>query len=196
MEPPYPERMPSRGPYAKTAATRAQILDSALTLIAGGGPSHATVQQIADAVGLTKAGVLHHFGSREALLIAVLERRDEVDTGDWPHTDDLLDSFVQVVRHNAAVPGLVALYSAMAGAPLDDELRRAFFARRYTQLVGRFAAALTVEQRAGRMVREPDAGTMARLLIATSDGLQTQWLLDSTVDMAHDLGALLDLLRT
>ena len=59
-----------RGPYAKTEQFRLDVLDAALGLVAAHGFDAATLQLIADEVGRSKAGLLHHFGSRDALLLA------------------------------------------------------------------------------------------------------------------------------
>jgi AcrR family transcriptional regulator len=48
------------------------ILDRAAALFAQRGFEHTSVQAIADAVGLSKAGLLHHYPSKEALREAVL----------------------------------------------------------------------------------------------------------------------------
>ncbi|QUX31868.1 TetR family transcriptional regulator [Nocardiopsis akebiae] len=60
-------------------AKRGEILDAALTVIGRDGYSRATVREIADAVGLSQNGLLHHFGSKERLFVEVLRHRDELD---------------------------------------------------------------------------------------------------------------------
>ena len=49
-----------------------QILDRAAVLFARQGFAKTSVQDVADAVGLSKAGLLHHFPSKDALHSAVL----------------------------------------------------------------------------------------------------------------------------
>ena len=49
------------------------ILDVAAGIFATHGFAHTSVQQIADAVGYSKPGLLHRFGSKEALHRAVLD---------------------------------------------------------------------------------------------------------------------------
>ncbi|WP_435110815.1 TetR family transcriptional regulator [Nocardiopsis synnemataformans] len=71
--------MARRGSYAKGVAKRGEILDAALTVIGRDGYSRATVREIADAVGLSQNGLLHHFGSKERLFVEVLRHRDELD---------------------------------------------------------------------------------------------------------------------
>lgn len=53
------------------------ILDVAAGIFATHGFAHTSVQQIADAVGYSKPGLLHRFGSKEALHRAVLAEVEE-----------------------------------------------------------------------------------------------------------------------
>jgi len=50
------------------------ILDRAAALFARRGFAKTSVQDVADAVGLSKAGLLHHFPSKNALWVAVLSQ--------------------------------------------------------------------------------------------------------------------------
>jgi AcrR family transcriptional regulator len=52
------------------------ILDRAAALFARRGFAKTSVQDVADAVGLSKAGLLHHFPSKDALYGAVLANAD------------------------------------------------------------------------------------------------------------------------
>ena len=53
-----------------------QILDRAAALFAQHGFAHTSVQAVADAVGLSKAGLLHHFPTKDALHDAVLAQSE------------------------------------------------------------------------------------------------------------------------
>lgn len=59
---------------------RQRILDSAMTLAAQEGVTSVTIQAVANLVGITKGGVLHHFPSKkkllDAMVISLLERLD------------------------------------------------------------------------------------------------------------------------
>jgi AcrR family transcriptional regulator len=63
--------------YPMTRAFRQQaedrILDRAAELFAQHGFAHTSLKTVADAVGLSKAGLLHHFPSKEALFEATKE---------------------------------------------------------------------------------------------------------------------------
>lgn len=181
------------GRYAKGEERRAAILDAALDLIGRNGFRNSTLADIADAVGLTKAGVLHYFGSKDELYAEVLRLRDERGT---PHEGLSLDGFVAVMRDNAEVGGLVHLFTAMAAAAVEpDHDAHDFFAERYERIREQLAAAVRAEAAAGRLPDDLDADRFARVLIALADGLQVQWLLDPTIDMAGDVAAVVDLVR-
>ncbi|MGY1717536.1 MULTISPECIES: TetR/AcrR family transcriptional regulator [unclassified Blastococcus] len=95
------------------------ILDHAAALFARRGFAKTSVQDVADAVGLSKAGLLHHFPSKEALHAAVLAQAGAlgqrvldqvVDLPPGPARDRLaLDVLVDIAL---AHPGLVALLLA------------------------------------------------------------------------------------
>jgi AcrR family transcriptional regulator len=59
-------------PRQSTAEIDAEIIDRAATLFARHGFERTSLQQVADAVGYTKAGLLHHFSSKQAILDAVM----------------------------------------------------------------------------------------------------------------------------
>jgi AcrR family transcriptional regulator len=107
------------------------IVDRAAALFARRGFAKTSVQEIADAVGLSKAGLLHHFPSKDALWEAVVAQADvlgqqvldlarELPAG--PERDRrALDVLVDIAL---AHPGLVALLLAplTVGDPGAPEL--------------------------------------------------------------------------
>jgi AcrR family transcriptional regulator len=62
-----------RIPATKGEQTRAAILDAALRIVSKSGLDGLTIGTLADAIGMSKSGLFAHFGSREELLLAVLE---------------------------------------------------------------------------------------------------------------------------
>ena len=71
-----PKRVRRTGPYKAADARRQAILDTAIEHFAQWGYFNSSIPKIAADVGMTKAGLIHHFGSKEALLSAVLEVRE------------------------------------------------------------------------------------------------------------------------
>lgn len=184
--------------YAKGRAKRTEILHAALELIAREGYRRSTLQEIATRVGLTKAGVLHYFDSKEELFAEVLRLRDELsvppaDSGERYEADPL-DRLVEVVGHNSRVPGLVQLYSSLSAEAVDPTHgAHRFFADRYRRLRDVLAHAIERARGEDRIRADVDAERLATMLVAVADGLQTQWLIDDRVDMADHVAYLLEL---
>jgi len=191
----YDRGMAGRGAYAKGIAKREEILAVALEVIARNGYRGASVREIAEAVGLSQAGLLHYFGSKDELFTAVLVKRDEVDTS--VASGDILDDLVRIVAHNAEVPGLVHLFAHLSIEAADPEHpAHGFFVERYAHLRETLAARIRAGQADGSLRAELDPERAAAVVVAAADGLQTQFLLDPSVDMAAELTAMIEDLRT
>jgi AcrR family transcriptional regulator len=65
--------MSPRKSVAEAAATRDRIIESALALASAEGLEGLTIGRLAAALEMSKAGVIGHFGSKEALQLAVLD---------------------------------------------------------------------------------------------------------------------------
>jgi AcrR family transcriptional regulator len=63
-----------RGRYRKGDASRERILDAATELFAARGYAGAGVDRLAERSGIAKTAIYYHFGNKEGLLAAVLER--------------------------------------------------------------------------------------------------------------------------
>lgn len=61
---------------------RDRILDAYTDLVVTSGPETVTLDAVATAAGVSKGGLLYHFGSREALLDGLLERARELNDAD------------------------------------------------------------------------------------------------------------------
>lgn len=190
----YDGGMTRRGSYAKGIAKREEILTVALDVIARHGYRGASVREIADAVGLSQAGLLHYFDSRDELLTAVLTKRDEVDAP--APAEEPFEALLRIVAHNAEVPGLVQLYAQLSIEATDPaHPAHEYFVARYERLRSMFADGIRRAQAAGAMRADADPETTATAIVAAADGLQAQFLLDPSIDMAAGLRALIDGLR-
>jgi AcrR family transcriptional regulator len=188
--------VPRPARYAKGLAKREEILDAALEVIARNGYRRTSVRELAAAVGLSQAGLLHYFASKEELFAEILLRRDAVDLASGDDVaEPALEALVRIVRHNAEVPGLVQLYAQYSvEAAHPDHPEHSAFADRYARIRQFLLDDLTARQAAGELPAQLDARVVANLLIAVSDGLQTQWLLDPELDMADHLAYLVGML--
>ncbi len=180
---------PLRG-YAKGRAKRLEILDHAVALFGEAGYQGASLRDIAARCGISHPGLLHHFPTKQALLLAVLEHRDELDDR-WMAIEgmsglDVLRRFVDLVELNAERRGIVELYAVLSGeATSPEHPAHDYFVARYERSAATGEAAYADVQREGALrpgIRPDDAG---RVLIALMDGLQVQWLLGGCrIDMA------------
>jgi AcrR family transcriptional regulator len=172
--------MSARGPYAKGIAKREEILEAALQLFAQKSYDRVSVREIARETGLSQAGLLHHFSTKEELFLEVLRRRDDRDGDPVEHRHvHSVDHLISAVDHNAQEPGLVRLFVSMsAESTEEDSPARDFFVTRYAWLRDEVAADVRRRQKLGDLAADLDADDIASLLIAVADGLQLQWLLE------------------
>jgi AcrR family transcriptional regulator len=191
------------GVSAKGAARRDEILDIAMRMLSERGYQHTSLRAIARTLGVEPAHILYYFGSREELLLAVVqqwlagERPDgEKHGGSWPPPEERLDDFVATVNSNASIPGIVKTYLALSAEAADPgHVAHDFFLRRFAEVRARLAEAVVAEQRSGRARPEIDPDQAARGLIAVADGIQLQWLIDPSTDVTGELAAVVASLR-
>lgn len=183
-----------RGAYAKTEQKRRTILDAALEVFAQSGYRSGSLREVAERVGMSEAGLLHHFPNKSALLAAVLERRDDRSLSFVPLDDDAdpavtLRGLVALARYNASVPGVVELYCTLsAEATSPDHPAHDYFQRRYAWTLENLGRRFEALAEQGRLLPGVTPGSAARSTVALMDGLQVQWLLDrSSVDMADEI---------
>ncbi|KIS27874.1 hypothetical protein TV39_09130 [Arthrobacter sp. SPG23] len=197
-----PRRGRPRGSYAKTEGRRQEILAAAFEVFSTSGYRAGSIQDIADKIGLTKTGLLHHFPSKEALLEAVLTLRDEDSwAGAGIVTDngtDTLNGIIRLVHNNATVPGLVALHCVLSAESTDPtHPAHEYFQRRYDWVRNVGSQAFSDLDRRGSLRPGVVPAVASRQLVALMDGLQLQWLLDNnSVDMAAELKAFLRAITT
>lgn len=180
------EQTPEHPRLTKGERTRQRIIDAAFELFSRSGYRAVSLRDIAAHAGLTHAGVLHHFPSKEATLIDVLTRRDQVDAplvlDPGLDSAELIENLVGIIERNSRIPGLVSLYAKLSAEATDpDHPANFYFTRRYEVLRERLASEFTVLL-ADRPGVSPE--TAAVQLLALLDGLQVQWLLaPESVDM-------------
>ncbi|WP_309710489.1 helix-turn-helix domain-containing protein [Pseudolysinimonas sp.] len=176
------------GSYAKGVARRQEILDRAIEVFADKGADGTSLRAIAEKIGVSHAALLHYFGSREELLVEVL-REGERRRLDPAEKTEVVGIMVRAAERNVTIPGFVALYTTLLAGSLeaDKKYSRDFFSARFAQLRAKLVVWIRAGQEAGTMRGDVDAVAMAALVIAASDGLQTQWLLDPDVDIAKSL---------
>ena len=173
-------------------ARRSRILHAALLEFAENGYRGSALAAIAARAELTQTGLLHHFPSKQHLLIAVLELRDTLDAarfGLLENSDqsgtERLRALVSLVEHNARVPGLVQLFTVISAESVTPgHPAQSWTVDRYRRLRADLADGLRRAAASGEFRSDLDAEALAERVFAMMDGLQLQWLLDpARVDM-------------
>nr|AGU09820.1 Bacterial regulatory protein, tetR family [uncultured organism] len=182
----------ARGSYAKTAARRREILEAGIEVFSSNGFRSGSIREIAERVGMSQAGLLHHFSNKNELLAGVLELRD-LESRRLSNLDDSdglerIRGLVNVVGYNSSVPGLVELHCVLsAEATAPDHPAHSYFVNRYKYVVGFATESFQSALAAGQLIDGVDPGSAARSLIALMDGMQVQWLLDrDSIDMVEE----------
>lgn len=172
-----------------------QIIEVSTRIIGQYGHYGFSIQQVADACGLTKAGLLHHVKSKDRLLMLVLQARDEADmtligaleestpapdgAGSEEALRRALDLIHRLVAHNASQPQIVRLYSVLRNESLATDHPT------YEYFVARDRMALDEFERIfAPFVDSP--GSFARRVLALMGGLEEQWLRDPSMDLVEE----------
>jgi AcrR family transcriptional regulator len=168
----------------ETVQRREDILRAALTTFGSKGYKNGSLADIAEQVDMTHAGVLHHFGSKDQLLLEVLSYRDKTDVAalEGQHIPDGLELFRHLIKTafaNMDREGIVQAYAVLSAESVTDgHPARAFFETRYEVLRGEVRHAFQVV--CAEYGVEPDSQTIedaSAAVLAVMDGLQVQWLL-------------------
>lgn len=169
----------------KGEARRQQILDHAIAMFAERGVDGASLRSLADAIGVSHTALRHYFESRDELLVEVYREHEAhlgPASGDEPAPDDhdVVHIMASSAERNRSIPGLVQLYTTLATDALQEQhpSTREFITERFARVRRQLAADIEDGQRAGRIAADIDPMDAASLVIAASDGLQVQWLLD------------------
>ena len=178
-----------RRPYATLLAKgedrKQRILDVAQRLLARNGWRNTTLSQIAKEAGVTSAGLLHHFESKEQLLHAVLDARDTDDAEHaYQHTGDLAEAIASAAERFYRSPELVGTFAVLMAeniapdAPLHDRL-----VDRYRAAVEIIAQRIRIGQSEGRYRQDVNPVIKAVEILAFVNGMETSWLLDPTIPL-------------
>jgi AcrR family transcriptional regulator len=184
-----PDSTDSR-PYATMLAKgedrRQRILAAAQRLLARNGSRGTTLGQIAQEAGVSPAGLLHHFESKEQLLHAVLDARDADDEANADRSGNVIEELEKVTERFRRAPGLIGLFTVLLSENLDPgaPLHGRFLAR-YQAAVETVAEGIQRGQRAGTYRADVDPAVKAAEIVAFLYGMETSWLLDPSVPLTE-----------
>ena len=186
-----------RGAYAKTPQKRQQILDASMAVFGRSGNRGASLREIAEQVGMSQAGVLHHFGSKQRLLLAVLERFDQEEQPESPPgtVAEGIDYVRSELAHGLDRPGLFQLKVTLSAEATDPaHPAHDHFVAHYRRVSEQFCDAIEAAVTSGQVRRDVDVRAMAHLIMAALDGLQLQKLLNDDVDVLATVNLMFDAL--
>lgn len=177
--------MPSQRSGGETEARsrRDQILDETQRIVGERGYHGFGIQELAERCGLTKPGLLHHFGTKEHMLLELLRRRDAEDQAELSHlylpaydaTNDPLEQremlrqgMIGVMQKALERPELIRLDVVLRAEAVNPEHpAHDYFVAREREKRKRIAS---------RATWCADANAMARQILALMTGLEEQWL--------------------
>lgn len=172
------------------------MLEAARRLFARQGVKGSSLAAIAQEAGITDAGLLYHFPTKNDLLLAVVAEGDR-------EQDEALEKVrvvqgLPLLRRMAefgadleADPILTALDVTLSAENLaGGSVINAYFVGRYDRFRAMLAQAFDEARRAGDLVGDFDPAVEAANMTAVLDGLRLQWLLsDGAVSMAGGMRA-------
>jgi AcrR family transcriptional regulator len=173
--------------FAKGEDRRQRIMAVAERLLARNGWRSTSLAQIAKEAGVTPAGLLHHFESKEQLLNAVLDARDADDDAhaDY-HSGDLITELSRVPERFERAPELIGTFTVLLveniapDAPLHDRMHK-----RYRDAVDIITDIIKRGQSDGSFRPDFDAVSKAVEILAFINGMETLWLLDPSIPLTE-----------
>lgn len=164
---------------AERAPTRERLIEAALALFGEHGYHATSVDEILDAADAHTGSFYHHFGSKEGLLIAALERRRDRLEADvirpaWEAVDDPVERiFALLDRYRASLVETDFAYASLVGG-LAAELRRPSPVVRHklaqNLTVWRRAVERCLDEAGDRLPADADPAELAGLVLMTLEG--------------------------
>lgn len=177
---------------------REQILDAAVELFAASGSRGTSIAAVARRVGITDAGVLYHFKTKQDLLLAALAHYDDAVERHVAATRARGIELLRLVREWGAgmerTPGISSLLITLSAEHLSgDSPARRYIQSRYHRQLDSYTAAFATAAAAGDLRADLDPVHEASALIAHLDGIRLQWfLLDRSFSMAGSVRTYVD----
>ncbi|MBN9635375.1 MAG: TetR/AcrR family transcriptional regulator [Actinobacteria bacterium] len=186
--------MATEGRYAKGEAKRAEILAAGLAVLERDGEAGTSMRVVAKEAGISLAGLMHYFPTRDALLTGI-QRDGDAKFEEWYRNSDVdIDPgelLAQAMAAKVAKPGLATLYLSLVAAAAVDPSHpaAAYLKERYERIRSLIADYVAQRQAAGGIPAHVDPDFAASALISATDGIQFQWMSDPSIDMANHVRA-------
>lgn len=163
---------PQKTARHKRGSGRERVLDAYAQVLRQDGAGAATLDEVARRAEISKGGLLHHFGSKEALMEGLLKRMEDANelevTQIFGNTDhaiaDYLRSCLQAEDEYSDSFMAILKLAGTGNEHLDESLRRSF---------------ATWQTAIDNVVDDP---ILARIIQLVGDGLYVNALIGSTSD--------------
>jgi AcrR family transcriptional regulator len=178
------DQRPYAALLAKGADRKLRIVAAAQRLLTRNGWRNTSLGQIARDAGISTAGLLHHFESKEQLLHAVLDARDMYDDVNADVLGDVPEQVGRAAERFRRAPDLVGTFVILLIENLEpDAPLRERLLGRYRSAIDIVAEAIRQGQRAGRYRTDLDPRVKAVEIVAFIYGMETSWLFDPTIPL-------------
>lgn len=183
---------------ARGTERRSAIVDAAAELFARSGYQGTALSDIAERVGVSPPAILHHFGSKSGLLVAVLAEADRrhLQSGAEVFAPGGLESLRRLRRFAEGMdrsPQVSAIHLQLEAEHLHDDGPVGSYVRgRARAMRSMVAAAITAGQNAGEIRRGVDATAKAAEIVAYLDGAARSWLVDRELSILDLYDSYLD----
>ena len=197
--PPAPDSKATRRLQPRGRARREAILAAAVQLFSQRGFRGTGITGLAREVGITHVGLLHHFGTKQQLLLDVVAQRDQAQAELIAHLRDLRGlQALRAVRlmgedtvHDELHVRLFIVLIAENLQPTDP--LNAYFRKRYARVRGFVADAIRTGRDDGEIRADADPDAIAAEVMSFVAGTNLHWLLDpEAVDVLATMDAYLD----
>ncbi|MFF5365683.1 TetR/AcrR family transcriptional regulator [Streptomyces sp. NPDC013187] len=166
---------------------RRAMVDAAIELFARQGVRGTGVAAIAERAGATPSALIHHFGSKDALVQAVLEEADRralarlsITPDAEPGLDQAFDWFIRDAEHTAATEReLAALHTTLTAENLEPgSALHIWFRDRGRALRAHLVSLFRRAAADGSARTDLDPAVLAAETAAFLEGAHLLWLLD------------------
>jgi AcrR family transcriptional regulator len=176
----------------RTEISKKRILDAAVDVFSEHGFHRFRVREVALRVGLTEAGVLHHFASKQVLLQEVLAYR-EVSSNqvianlEKKRGEVALRDLYKVAESIVAEPRRLQLYLLLEVEGLTPNgPTKGYFSSRNELNRNALVKHMREGQQDGVFREDVNLGVLAREAVAFMDGIGLQWLTEGqTFDLVE-----------
>jgi TetR/AcrR family transcriptional repressor of nem operon len=176
--------MPKVIPQYKAVAKN-RIIETATRVFSEKGYHETTMEDVAEAMGVSKGAIYLYFGSKEDLFREICKESptilQETLQSSFTGGDDLLTSskvfFEKMIKHSIGESGLI--FETLAEASHNNTIRK-ILEEGYDKTSNVLVSFLEKLRKKGRIKRGIDTRSLARTLIAVYDGLLASLLMGNS----------------